>query len=227
LKDLGVPDERIFTAPNAVDTELFARLADNASRDESRVRTRHSLPLRYFLYVGRLVRSKGIFDLVEAYARLDEEIHRRIGLVFVGEGADRPELMGRAARIAPGAIQFFGFVHREELPEFYALADALVFPTHSDPWGLVVNEAMSCGLPIIVTSVAGCAADLVQDGWNGFVVPSSDAPRLSAAMARVASDTGLRAEMGNRSRERIAANSPQAWADGLTKAVESVCRGKA
>ena len=208
LKDLGMPGERIFTAPNAVDTELFAGLADNASRDESRVRTSHSLPLSYFLYVGRLVRSKGIFDLIEAYARLDEEIRGRIGLVFVGEGADRPEVMARAARIAPGAIQFAGFVHREELPEFYALADALVFPTHSDPWGLVVNEAMSCGLPIIVTNVAGCAADLVEDGWNGFVVPSADAPRLSAAMARLASDRGLRTQMGNRSRERIAANSP-------------------
>ena len=93
------------------------------------------------------MRAKGIFDLVEAYAQLDGEIRASVGLVFVGDGADRAELMERASLIAPGTIRFPGFVQREGLPEFYALADALIFPTHSDTWGLVVNEAMSCGLP--------------------------------------------------------------------------------
>jgi len=86
----------------------------------------------------------------------------------------------------PGIIQFLGFVHREELPEIYALAEGLIFPTHSDPWGLVVNEAMACGLPVIVTSVAGCTLDLVQDGWNGFVVPPRDASALARATASLA-----------------------------------------
>ena len=227
LKDLGTPDERIFTAPNAVDIQLFAGVAAAAMRDESKVRARHSLPSRYFLYVGRLVRAKGVFDLVEAYAKLNDEIRDKISLVFVGEGDDHSELMERTAQIVSGAIQFSGFVHRERLPEFYSLADVLVFPTHSDPWGLVVNEAMSCGLPVIVTSVAGCAADLVQDGRNGFVVPPGDVRQLASAMSRLAGDTGLRTEMGSRSRERIAANSPEAWADGLIKAVESVCAREA
>ncbi len=221
LKNLGIPDPRIFTAPNAVDTKLFAALAAAANRNQSKVRALHSLPSRYFLYVGRVVQAKGIFDLMEAYAALDEALRGSIGLVFVGEGVDRPELMARGARIVPGTIQFHGFVHREELPEFYALAEALVFPTHSDPWGLVVNEAMSCGLPVIVTNVAGCAADLVEDGRNGFVVPVGDAARLAAAMVRLANDSGLRTKMGAGSRERIEANSPQSWAEGLIRAVES------
>ncbi len=76
--------------------------------------------------------------------------------------------------IIPGAVCFPGFAQREDLAGLYALAEALVLPTHSDPWGLVVNEAMACGLPIIVSSVAGCAADLVEDGWNGYVVPPRD-----------------------------------------------------
>jgi glycosyltransferase involved in cell wall biosynthesis len=223
LTDLGIPDRRIFTAPNAVDIQLFASLAEEVSRGEFQVRPRHALPLRYFLFVGRLVQAKGVFELVEAYAQLDDGIRAEVGLVFVGDGADRSELMRRAARIAPGTIQFPGFVHREGLPEFYALADALIFPTHSDTWGLVVNEAMASGLPVIVTSVAGCAADLVQDGWNGFVVPPGDPSQLTAAMARLAGDGGLRMEMGSRSRERVAAYSPAAWAEGLIKAVESVC----
>ncbi len=226
LKDLAIPDESIFTAPNAVDSQLFAASAADASREPCQVRDRLSLPLRYFLYVGRLVRAKGVFDLVEAYAQLDDEIRANIGLVFVGDGADRSALIEQASRITPGTIQFPGFVQREGLPEFYALADALIFPTHSDTWGLVVNEAMSCGLPIIATSVAGCVADLVRDGWNGFVVPPQDPSKLAGAIARLAGDSKLRIEMGYRSRERVQAYSPAAWAEGLVKVVESVCAGE-
>jgi glycosyltransferase involved in cell wall biosynthesis len=223
LKDLGIQDRSIFTAPNAVDIQFFAALAEKAGRDELGVRTRRALPLRYFLYTGRLVRAKGVFDLLEAYAHLDDMTRAKVGLVFVGDGTDRSELMERASRIQPGTIQFPGFVHREGLPEFYALAEALIFPTHSDTWGLVVNEAMSSGLPVIVTNVAGCVADLVQDGWNGLVVPAGDPSQLTAAMARLAGDSGLRMEMGSRGRERVEAYSPAAWAEGLVKAVESVC----
>jgi glycosyltransferase involved in cell wall biosynthesis len=223
LNALGIPDERIFAAPNAVDSRLFVALAQEARRGESQVRAGLSLPLRYFLYVGRLVRAKGVFDLVEAYAQLDDEMRARFGLVFVGDGADRSELMERASQIPPGTIQFPGFVQREGLADFYALADVLIFPTHSDTWGLVVNEAMSCGLPVIATNVAGCVADLVQDGWNGFVVPPRDPAQLAAQMARLAGDSRLRVDMGSRSRERVAAYSPAAWAEGLVKVVESVC----
>jgi glycosyltransferase involved in cell wall biosynthesis len=223
LRDLGIREERIFTAPNAVDIQLFATLAEAARRVELQTRSRLSLPGRYFLYVGRLVRAKGVFDLVEAYALLDDEIRASVGLVFAGDGADRAELIERAARITLGTVQFPGFVQREGLPEFYAFADALIFPTHSDTWGLVVNEAMSCGLPAIATSVAGCVADLVQDGWNGFVVPPRDPSHLAAAMARLAGDSALRIEMGSRGRERVKAYSPAAWAEGLVKTMESVC----
>jgi glycosyltransferase involved in cell wall biosynthesis len=170
-----------------------------------------------------LVRAKGVFDLLDAYTQLDDATRAKIGLVFVGDGSGRAELMAQASRIAPGTIQFPGFVHREELPEFYALAEALIFPTHSDTWGLVVNEAMSCGLPVVVTSVAGCVADLVENNWNGLVVPTGNSSQLAAATARLAGDSALRTEMGARSKERIEGYSPAVWADGLTKAVQSVC----
>jgi len=226
LQDLGLTDDRIFVTPNAVDSELFAGLAEQARRDASQTRARHSLPLRYFLYVGRLVRAKGVYELLEAYARLDSESRAQVGLLLVGDGTECSELMERASHIVPGDIQFSGFVQRDGLPQLYALADGLIFPTHSDTWGLVVNEAMACGLPVIVTSVAGCAADLVQDGWNGFVVPPGDPAPLAEAMAHIAGDSALRSKMASRSRERIAAYSPEAWAEGMVKAVEyyAVCR---
>jgi len=223
LQDLGIPEQLIFTAPNAIDLRLFAALAEGSRRDQGRMSTHHALPLRYFLYVGRLVRAKGIFELLDAYAKLDDEIRSQVGLVFVGDGPERAELMKRASRIVPGTICFPGFVQRDGLPELYALADASILPTRSDTWGLVVNEAMACGLPVIVTSVAGCTADLVQDGWNGFVLSPGDPAQLAAAMTALALDSGLRMVMGSRSTERVAAYSPEAWADGLVKAVERVC----
>ncbi|MFZ0293976.1 MAG: glycosyltransferase family 4 protein [Candidatus Sulfotelmatobacter sp.] len=224
LTDLGVAPQRIFTARNAVDTVCFSHLAEKARRNESQVRSRHHLPSRYFLYVGRLVKDKGVFELLEAYAQLEAEIRRNIGLVFVGTGSDSRKLTERAAKICPCVVQFSGFVHREELPEIYAFADALIFPTHSDPWGLVVNEAMACNLPVILTNVAGCASDLVQDGWNGFVIAPGDVAQLARAMARVAEDSARRAEMGSRSRERIKGYSPEAWANGIVEAVKLVVR---
>lgn len=220
LQGLGIGTKKIFTAPNAVDNALFAALAEEARRDQSQVRTRHSLPARFFLYVGRMVAVKGVFELLEAYAQLDPEVRRQIGLVFVGDGPGLMKLKEAAAGIEPGTIQFAGFVHREELAEFYALSDALISPTHSDTWGLVVNEAMACGLPVIVSNVAGCSEDLVKDGWNGFVVPALAPDQLALAMARVAADAGLRSEMGSNSRKRIAEYSASEWAEGVVSAAK-------
>lgn len=218
LQGFGIDNQRIFIAPNAVDNELFAASAETARRHEPEIRSRHSLPTRYFLFVGRLVRAKGVFDLIEAYGKLSDEIRAKVGLLFVGDGPDRAALQHQAAHFE--SVQFAGFVHREELPEFYALADALIFPTHSDTWGLVVNEAMACGLPVISTKVAGCAADLLEEGCNGTVTSPGSVSELASAMARLAEDSTRRKEMASRSIERIANYSPEAWADGLVKTME-------
>ena len=220
LQELGIAKGKIFTAPNAVDNELFGALAEQVRRGEAQMRARHSLPARYFLYVGRMIAAKGIFELLEAYAQLDPQMRRQINLVFVGDGPELTKMKEAAARIGPGTVQFVGFVHREELPEFYALSEALIFPTHSDTWGLVVNEAMACGLPVIVSKVAGCAEDLVQDGRNGFVIPRSEPGELATAMARMAADLGLRKEMASNSRKRIAGYSPLEWAEGVVSAAK-------
>ncbi len=168
---LGAAAESILTAPNAVDNAFFATQAEAVKSKPVAFREKFGLPPRFLLWVGRLVPEKGVFDLLEAYAKLDAGLRSEVGLVFAGDGASREELMQRARRISPGAVCFPGFAQREDLAGLYALAEALVLPTHSDTWGLVVNEAMACGLPIIVSNVAGCSGDLVEDGWNGYVVP--------------------------------------------------------
>ena len=216
----GVPQEKIFVAPNAVDNAFFLREASVARSNAAEMRRQFGLPQRYFLYVGRLVVSKGVFDLLDAYSRLAPELRASSHLLFVGDGIEQSELEARAAAIHPGAVRFAGFAHREQLAVYYALADALVFPTHSDPWGLVVNEAMACGVPIVASNAGGCVADLVQDGWNGYVVPKGAPDKLAEALNRIACSPDLSATMGARSAQRIEQNSPLACAAGFAAAME-------
>jgi glycosyltransferase involved in cell wall biosynthesis len=217
----GVPHERIFVAPNAVDNAFFAQQASVARSRAAELRCQFGLPEHYFLCVGRLVFSKGVFDLLDAYSQLAPELREGTGLLFVGDGVEQPELEGRAAAIHPGTIRFAGFAHREQLAVYYALAEALVFPTHTDPWGLVVNEAMACSIPIVATDAGGCVVDLVQDGWNGYVVPTRAPQKLAEALAKVAASPELNIAMGAHSAERIEQNSPQASAAGFVVAMDS------
>ena len=195
-RQMGVSADNIYQAPNAVDNQLFADRAEHARRNSATVRARLNLPSRYFLFAGRLVKSKGVLELWEAYGSLREDLRSRIGLVFAGDGPLRSELQSIARSISPGSLTFAGFVHRDELASYYALADCLVFPTHSDPWGLVVNEAMACGLPVICGQSAGCAADLVKS--NGRIVDPRNIDQLAQAMEEVATNASLRLSMSDR-----------------------------
>src|SRR5579872_6968584 len=178
LLQLGAPEGTVLIAPDSVDVNMYTQAAATARTRSRELRTEHALPERYFLYVGRMVREKGVFDLLAAYAKLDMNTRLQIGLVFVGDGPVRAELERRASRVQTGTVKFCGWVHREQISQFYALAHALVFPTHSDPWGLVVNEAMACGLPIIASHVAGCVENLVIEPENGFTFPPGDVDSL-------------------------------------------------
>jgi glycosyltransferase involved in cell wall biosynthesis len=222
LRSYDEPEERIFTAPNAIDTEFFARISDAVRKDDARHRHTLHLPTRFFLFVGRLVPEKGVFDLLAAYRTLDPELRNEVGLVFVGDGVARDQLHLLASAITPGLIQFAGFVHREDLAIYYALAEVLIFPTYTDTWGLVVNEAMACGLPVIASSAAGCVADLLEHHWNGCVFSPRDVGRLASAMETLANHADLRELMTRRSRKRILRYSPEACAAGIAAAATSL-----
>ena len=214
-----VKDDGIFTAPNAVDNEMFATAAKQARGNAVALRAELGLPERYFLFAGRLVQAKGVFELLAAYAKLKEETRQQVGLVFAGDGVARTELEAQAASISPGVVRFAGFAHREQLAAYYAFAEMLVLPTYSDTWGLVVNEAIACGLPVILSDAAGCAADLVTENWNGLIVPARDASSLAAAMEKLASQAALRRMMASNSKQRVSRYSPEEWALGIAGAI--------
>jgi glycosyltransferase involved in cell wall biosynthesis len=223
LISLGASESAIFIAPNAVDVRFYSGAAARARQHAAEIRSRYGLPPRYFLFVGRLVKEKGVFDLLKAYSGLGDPTRSQVGLVFVGDGPARSDLSRRAAEVRSGIVKFIGWLHREQIPEIYALADALVLPTYSDTWGFVVNEAMACGLPIIVSEAAGCVPDLVEKGANGFPLPVGDVEALTRAMQSSSNDPGLRSRMGAQSGERIHDYTPDACAEGMAKAVKLAC----
>jgi glycosyltransferase involved in cell wall biosynthesis len=220
LRAKEIQENCIFTAPNAVDNDLFASSAAAVRQEAAKRRRELDLPDRYFLYVGRLVPEKGVFDLISAYARLDEAVRQQVSLVIVGDGPSRGHLEKETAAINPGLVNFAGFAQREQLVAFYALAQVLILPTYTDTWGLVVNEAMACGLPVILSRAAGCAPDLVKENWNGFLVPPRDISALTAAMATLGNQPDLCGTMGANSMKHISHYSPAEWAIAITRAVE-------
>jgi glycosyltransferase involved in cell wall biosynthesis len=175
LHHYGLPAERIRILPNTIDVVALGKAAAAARVGAAEIRGRLGLPSRFLLYVGRLVERKGVLDLLEA--------HRLLGasappLVIAGVGPLAAEVDG-----APGVLSL-GFVQPDELPALYALAEAAVVPSHHEPWGVAVNEALACGCPVVASDAVGAAIDLVVDGRQGLVYPAGDVSALRLALER-------------------------------------------
>jgi len=227
-RSFGVPDEKVFWAPYGVDNDWF-RMREPA-RALARARVRERLGLSdgavVFASSAKLIERKRPFDLVDAVARL-----RRGGIdahaLFIGDGEQRDAVEHRAARYGiEDALCISGFVNQQELPAWYAAADALVLPSDArETWGLVVNEAMAAGLPVVVSDAAGCSVDLVKNGENGFTYACGDVAALAGKLGMLVTlgQDGRRA-LGHRSREIVAGFGIDVAAAATVAAVDVVTR---
>ena len=210
LEALGMPPERTFRPVDVVDNAYFRDGAEAAGVAER----------AGFLSVNRMVARKNLGALVEAYRRYRAAALARGAepwpLVLVGDGPERAALEASA----PEGVTFTGARPVEALPALYARAGCYVHPAAVDPWGLVVNEAMATGLPVVVSRGAGCAPDLV-DG-NGWTVGPGDLDGLAARLAEVAEMAPeAREALGARSLQIIAGYTPETFANGLWRAAEA------
>jgi glycosyltransferase involved in cell wall biosynthesis len=222
VKDLGAREERIVIAPFGGDSEGFAREA--AAVDPAREKERSGWPPRLIIYSGRLVREKGVFVLLDAFRLIAPEFPE-VGLLIVGHGPEQTALEDSCRRLGLERVYFAGAQEYKRMPYFYALADVLVLPTFSDTWGFVVNEAFACGVPAIVSRVAGACDDLIVEGETGFAVEPGDVADLTAKMRRLLEDESLRAAMGRKCRELIRRYSAEACAEGLLLAAQVRAKG--
>ena len=205
LRHYGVETSRIRILRMTVDVVKISALVHALSAAQKRTLLhRYNVPehVTTFLYVGRLEPYKGITDLLLAFERLAAELDD-VCLVIVGSGSEAALVEQHAA--GNEFIRYLGRLPADRVWEAYAVADAFILPSHFEPWGLVVNEAMASGLAVIVTDQVGCSEDLVKDGESGFVVPAGSPEKLLAAMSILASQPLVRQQMGVAARRHIAA----------------------
>ncbi len=218
----GVPEERIFFTPYAVDNDRFLAEADRLSPSRLALREQLGWPAGrpVILCVGKLIPRKRPMDLLEAFARVEAQ-HPAV-LVYVGDGSERRRLAEEAARRGLRHMVITGFVNQTEISRYYAAADLLVLPSSHEPWGLVLNEAMCFALPVVASDAVGAAPDLVRPGENGFVFPAGDVEALAHALRELLADPAGRARMGARSREIVARYSYDADLRGVLDAIRAV-----
>jgi glycosyltransferase involved in cell wall biosynthesis len=215
VKGLGATPEQIFLAPMSTDNQLFAQEAEKVQREEEKRKLGY--PRRLILYSGRLDRKKGVYTLLHAFAIISRELPDA-GLLIAGHGPEQGEMEAFCCGASLRHVYFLGARPYHEMPSVYALADVLALPTFSDTWGMVVNEAFACGVPAVVSSVAGSCDDLIKDGETGFAVRAGDPVELADRILQILRDPELRTRLGANCRSLIQKYSPQACAQGLLEA---------
>ena len=248
VASMGLPENKILIGYDAVDNDYFAAKAGEVRSCRQEIRARYRLPERYFLSLGRFVAKKNLATLLRSYRQvLNANPACQTHLVMVGAGADEVALRSLCYDLGlpvyektlagietePGKIEsqpgvhFYGFRQVSENPVFYALADAFVLASHQEEWGLVVNEAMASGLPVVVSETAGCAEDLLvsdrisappemsadlrmrlaqlagRTRRNGFVFDPKSVSSLANALILLEAVPGMREGMGEASREIV------------------------
>lgn len=208
IASLGLPEKKILTGYDAVDNDYFTARAEEVRSRREEIRAKYRLPERYFLSLGRFVAKKNLVTLIRSYRQfLDSQPVSQTHLVMVGSGEAEAEAVLRSLcndlrlpiydkthagteeqkaeiETRPPGVHFYGFRQLSENPIFYALADAFVLPSLYEEWGLVVNEAMACGLPVVVSETAGCAEDLLVP--DRLAVPPEMPANLRICLAQLA-----------------------------------------
>ncbi|MCS3937292.1 glycosyltransferase involved in cell wall biosynthesis [Salinibacter ruber] len=221
LSELRLSPARIVQGYDVVDNAHFSEGADRSRNGQAVPSEEHGFPAHYFLSCARFVEKKNLPMLVRAYARYRDQISTTgWPLVIVGDGPQRDAIDAEVQRLdLREHVYFPGFKQYDELPAYYGRADAFILPSKYEQWGLVVNEAMAAGLPVLVSERCGCAPDLVAEGENGWTF-APDAPgELAQLMTRISEENIDCTALGQASRERIQAWSPETFAASMTEAV--------
>ncbi len=214
LLHYGAPPERMFFSPHCVDNETFEAASALA---RAKAPPRKPEDRRRLLFVGKLIDRKRPMDLLQAMRRLQVPAE----VTFAGSGALEGALRRFAEESALSA-NFLGFCNQSELPAIYASADVLVLPASYETWGLVVNEAMCCGLPAVVSDAVGCAADLVDEGRTGAIFPTGDAIALGRKIGSVLALDA--AEVRRNLASKMAVYSPGECAAAILEAATTIGR---
>jgi glycosyltransferase involved in cell wall biosynthesis len=227
LIQLGMPAERIFDGYDVVDNRYFADASKRIRAIASDWRRQLALPAKYFLASARFIEKKNLATLLRAYAKYRTAIttestskDQAWDLVLLGDGPLQGSLLSLREQLSlVESVHLPGFRQYDELPVYYALAGAFIHASVVEPWGLVVNEALACGLPVLVSDRCGCTPTLVRDGRNGRAFDPYNADAIANCLLDMTrSSAESRQEMGHRSQQVAAEFGTDRFATGLQAA---------
>ena len=221
---LGASPEKVSIMPNVSNISVKEENYRNKEKLKEELNIGNK---KVVLYVGRLVKRKGVDYLIKAFAKLRKE-RDDVVLIIIGRGecGDELELLSKNLNIED-SVYFMGYVEDELLPAYYLLCNVCVVPSitydTADPWVFIVNEAMYFGKPVIASDAVGAAFDMIKDGVNGFIVPEKDSDALYSAMKKILSDPDLEKKMGEESKRIIEEGFRYGnMVDGFKEAIEYV-----
>lgn len=216
----GVAEERFFFAPFCVDNTIFSLQPEERQIQRRKYRRTLGLPedCTVVLYAAKLISRKRPADLVRAFALVAPHFPDA-WLVMAGSGEEEHNLRSMVGALGVEHIHFIGFQNQSNLPTLYAASDVFVLPADAEPWGLVLNEVMAAGLPVVVSDEVGATPDLVQGQGTGFVYPCGDVEALAGVLESLLQAEALRLEMGGKARELIRAWDVDACASAIAAAV--------
>ena len=220
MLSLGLPEERVTLTPYVVENDWWSAQSASVNRTAIRESWGASADDMIVLFCAKLQPWKHPLDLLRAFAAA--ELPRAL-LIFAGEGPLRSTLESEAAALGLAKrVRFLGFANQMQLPSIYTAADVLVLPSEYDGFGVVINEAMLCGCPVIASDRVGAGRDLIQDGRTGFVYPCGDVQQLAVLLRRLAADDPAPRELGRAARARMQSWSPR---ENIEATVNAISRG--
>lgn len=216
---LGAKPEQILMRKNAVNNEKITQIHDETNVDE--LKKAYAIKTdKNFIYIGRLMEIKNTVRLLEAFRQLNTA---EWGLILVGEGKDKDRILKFIKDYELQNVHFIPAQPWQEVPRFMALAQVLVLPSYSEPWGLVVNEAMACGKAVIVSDKCGSAPDLVKQNTNGFTFDPFDVNQLKNSMEFFVKNPLKTTDFGFESKKIIAEYRPEIVAKEMLSGFRKVC----
>jgi glycosyltransferase involved in cell wall biosynthesis len=222
----GARPDRVFIVPHVVDTKFFSSATTMLLPQKSHLRAQWNLreDSVVFLFAGKFIEKKRPMDFVRAVDTAAKQLESISGLM-VGDGPLRAECE-EFVKEQNAPIRFTGFLNQSQIAAAYVAADALLLPSDGETWGLIVNEAMACGLPCIVSDRVGCGPDMIVPHETGEIFPLGDIGRLTNLLVAIASDQNQLATMTGLSRKKAEEYSVESAVDSVVAAVSAVCSKK-
>ncbi len=226
LLALGAKPQKMLVNRNCVDNVALKNIYEQHFHNRLLSQKRFGVAPQNFIFVGRLIDYKNLLNFLDSFAEAQNQIKTDWGVIILGDGEQKEVLKNLVEDKKIRNVSFQSGVSWQQVPEYLALSDVLVLPSYSEPWGLVVNEAMACGLPVLVSEKCGCAIDLVRNGENGYTFSPYNKSEMKTLLSKFMDNTQNLQAMGKVSQQIIQEYSPKNVAKEMYEGYWSVLRGQ-